>query len=178
MARNPQRRHAKAIQRKRLLAERRRLGAAGAKGSLERPHSEGEDADVEGAYDAAVAPDPAHWLALGEEERLDLVLGYHRRAGIFPPSESMHAVIHVGIENQIALGDELPVRQAVDRLMGEGLDRHEAVHAVGSVLTDQLVEAMKDPEAKAVSQEAYNAAIEQLTVERWLRDHANEDNED
>jgi Domain of unknown function (DUF1841) len=178
MARNPQRRQAKAIRRKRLLAERRRLGAAGAKGSLERPHSEGEDADVEGAYDPAVAPDPAHWLALGEEERLDLALGYHRRAGIFPPSESMHAAIHVGIENQIALGDELPVRQAVDRLMGEGLDRHEAVHAVGSVLTDQLVEAMKDPEAKAISQEAYNAAIEQLTVERWLRDHANEDNED
>jgi hypothetical protein len=63
MARNPQRRQAKAIRRKRLLAERRRLGAAGAKGSLERPHSEGEDADVEGAYDPAVAPDPAHWLA-------------------------------------------------------------------------------------------------------------------
>jgi Domain of unknown function (DUF1841) len=167
MARNPQRRQAKSIRRKRLLAERRRLGAAGAKRSL-----------VEGAYDPAVAPDPAHWLALGEEERLDLVMGYHRRAGIFPPSESMHAAIHVGIENQIALGDELPTRQAVDRLMGEGLDRHEAVHAVGSVLTDQLVEAVKDPEAKAVSQEAYNAAVEELTVERWLRDHANEDNED
>ena len=178
MARNPQRRQAKAISRKRLLAERRRLGAAGAKGSLERPHSEGEDADVEGAYDPAVAPDPAHWLALGEEGRLDLALGYHRRAGIFPPSESMHAAIHVGIENQIALGDELPVRQAVDRLMGEGLDRHEAVHAVGSVFTDKLLRTLNDPEVHALSLEEYNAAIERLTAESWRRDWRDEESED
>jgi hypothetical protein len=130
---------------------------------------EDEDFDIEGAYDPAVAPDPREWLALPEEERLDLVSDYHRRASVFPPREEMHASIHVIIENQIALGDELPVRRAVERLMAEGLDRHQAVHAVGSVLSCQLIDVMRDPETKAVSQEAYNAAVEQLTVESWRR---------
>ncbi len=94
---------------------------------------------------------------------------YHRRAGVSLPREEMHASIHVIIENQIALGDELPVRRAVERLMAEGLDRHQAVHAVGSVLSNQLIEAMRDPYTKAASQEAYNVAVEQLTVESWRR---------
>ena len=139
---------------------------------------EDEDYDIEGAYDPAVAPDPGRWLALDEQERQDMVLDYHRGAGLSLPSEKMHAIIHVTIENQIALGDELPVRRAVDRLMADGLDRHQAVHAVGSVLTSHLYEAIKDPEAKAVSQEAYNAAVEQLTVESWRREFEGEDDED
>ena len=137
---------------------------------LDEPDHEDEDFDIEGAYDPAVAPDPEQWLALGEQERLDLVSDYHRRAGVSPPREGLHAALHVGVENQIAVGDELPVRRVVDRLMAEGLDRHQAVHAVGSVLLEQLIEAMKDPEAKAVSHEVYNAAVEQLTVESLRRE--------
>ncbi len=180
--------------RRRVDRLRRRLGADGfvfgeiedALGALEGPDGEDEDADIEededydieGAYDPAVAPDPGRWLALDEQERQDMVLDYHRGAGLSLPSEKMHAIIHVTIENQIALGDELPVRRAVDRLMADGLDRHQAVHAVGSVLTSHLYEAIKDPEAKAVSQEAYNAAVEQLTVESWRREFEGEDDED
>jgi hypothetical protein len=158
--------------RRRLDRLRRRLGDDGfqfgeiadTSDALEGLDDEDEDADTQRAYDPPVAPDPGPWLALSERERMDLVMGYHRRAGISSPSEKMHAIIHVIVENQIALGDELPVRRSVERLTEEGLDRHKAIHAVGSALTDRLIEAMKDPEAKAVSQEAYNAAIEQLTV--------------
>ena len=171
--------------RRRLDRLRRRLGADGfvfgeiedASDALEEPVDENADADVEGAYDPAVAPDPEGWLALGEQERLDLVSDYHRRAGVCPPREKMHAAIHVSVENQIALG-ELPVRRAIDRLMAQGLDRHEAVHAVGSVLSNQLFEVMKDPEVKAASQEAYIGAIDQLTVESWRREWEHDDNED
>ncbi len=169
---------------------RRRLGADGfdfgqiedvsdaLEGDEDDDIEEDEDFDIEGAYDPAVAPDPERWLALPEEERLGLVLHYHRRAGISLPNEKIHAVMHATIENQIALGDELPVRRAVDRLTAEGLDRHQAVHAVGSVLSNHLFDALRDPEAKAVSQEAYNAAIEQLTVESWRREQEHEDDED
>jgi hypothetical protein len=31
------------------------------------------------------------------------------------------------VENQAALGDEIPVRGTLERLMGEGLDRHAAI---------------------------------------------------
>jgi hypothetical protein len=172
--------------RRRLDRLRRRLGDDGfqfseiadASDALEGPDNADEDADIERAYDPAVAPDPASWLALGEQERLDLVMDYHRRAGVSAPRENMHAIIHVIVENQIALGEELPVRRSVERLTREGLDRHQAIHAVGSALTDRLIEAMKDPEAKEVSQEAYNAAIEELTVESWRRDFGDEDRED
>jgi hypothetical protein len=47
---------------------------------------------------------------------------------------------------------------------------------VGSVLSKQLFEVIKVPGSTAVLQEAYNAAIEQLTAESWRREY--EDNED
>ena len=77
----------------------------------------------------------------------------------------MHAVI----ENQVAMGDELPVGRAVDRLMGEGLDRHQAIHAVGSVLAGHLHDALKDTGSKTSLEGAYNAEVERLTVESWRR---------
>ena len=60
--------------------------------------------------------------------------GLHRRAGVSLQNKNVHAIMHVVIENQVAMGDELPVRRAIDRLVGEGLDRHEAIHAMGSAL--------------------------------------------
>ena len=46
------------------------------------------------------------------------------------PNEKLHAVLHVVIENQIALGDEIP-----------GLDRHEAIHCIASVLAEFIHDA-------------------------------------
>lgn len=84
-------------------------------------------------YDPEVEPDPSKWQELDEQERITLAEAYHRRAGIEVPEMTVHAIAHAIIENQVAVGDALPVRRAIERLMGEGLDRHDAVHAVGSV---------------------------------------------
>jgi hypothetical protein len=119
-------------------------------------------------YDPFEAPDPAEWLALDEGERQLLVETYHRRARIRLPNAVLHAVIHVVVENQAALGDELPVQRTIQRLMDDGLDRHEAVHAVGSVLGNHLFDIMQGRAAsKEAAQAAYNAAVERLTVESW-----------
>ena len=118
--------------------------------------------------DPATAPNPSKWSALGEEERLQLVLRYHRRAGIALPNEKLHAAIHVTIENQIVLGDELAVRRAVERLMTEGLDRHEALHAVGLVLSEHLAGIARGG-ADTFPVQAYNAEVEQVTAEGWRR---------
>jgi hypothetical protein len=62
----------------------------------------------------------------------------------------LHGLAHVMVENQIALGDPpVPaIREALVRLMGEGLDRHDALHAVGSVVmgivSDVVREKVKD----------------------------------
>ena len=82
---------------------------------------------VVNAYDPLDAPNPGQWLALDEGERLRLVIEHHRQTGVELPSEEGHAAIHVVVENQAALGDEVPTQATLARLMREGLDRHDAV---------------------------------------------------
>jgi hypothetical protein len=75
------------------------------------------------------------------------------------------------IENQIALGDPPSTRRAMERLMAEGLDRHEALHAVGCVLIGHLWElAQAGASPPAAPDDAYAAALDRLTAESWLRD--------
>jgi hypothetical protein len=126
-------------------------------------------------YDPEVAPDAARWQELGEAEQIMLAEAYHRQAGVELADTTVHAVMHVIIENQAAKGDELPVRRAIERLMGEGLDRHEAVHAVGSVLAAHLTDTLK---AGAADNAAYNAAVERLTAESWRAEFEQETEDD
>lgn len=57
------------------------------------------------------------------------------------------------------------------RLMAEGLPRHEALHAVGSVLADLLFDALKTNDSHFGNnlQERYDGAVEQLTADQWRR---------
>jgi hypothetical protein len=50
------------------------------------------------------------------------------------------------VETQIALGDETPARRTAQRLMDAGLDRHEAIHAIGWVLIEFMSDLMETPE--------------------------------
>jgi hypothetical protein len=118
-------------------------------------------------YDPLQAPDPEEWLSLDEDERIALVSYYHRRAKPRPPNAPAHAAIHVIVENQIALGDEYPVQRTADRLIDEGLDRHEAIHAIGSVLVGQMHEISQAPTTGADLNERYLAALAQLTAAGW-----------
>jgi hypothetical protein len=122
-------------------------------------------------YDPYQAPDPKEWNALDEQERIRLVEQYHRRARIRLPNAKVHAVIHAVVESQIALGDEIPVRRTLQRLMSEGLDRHDAIHAIGSIVAQHIFDLVSAPEAasKADPNDAYNAALERLTAEEWLQ---------
>ena len=95
-------------------------------------------------YDPDTMPDPKEWLALDEGVRLLLVERYHRDARIALPrtARQLHATIHTVVENQLALNDEPAVR-ALARLMKEGLSRHEAVYAVGSVVAEHIYDLLK-----------------------------------
>jgi hypothetical protein len=123
-------------------------------------------------YDPLKAPDPEEWLAMDEQERISLAQDYHRRANIRLPNAEAHAVAHAIVENQIALGDEIPVRRTILRLMAEGLDRHDAIHAVGMVLMELISDVMsaadpERPERRADPNLPYYAALEKLTAESW-----------
>src|ERR1043166_3743689 len=100
-------------------------------------------------YDPLQAPDPKEWLALDEGERIALAEDYHRRAGIRPPKIQLHGGLPATVETQAALGAETRVRRPLGRLMSEGLDRHDAVHAIGSVLMDFIYEVVNEPDEQA-----------------------------
>jgi hypothetical protein len=120
-------------------------------------------------YDPLEAPDAEEWLALDEQERIDLVLNYHRKARIRLPNAKVHAIVHAMVETQIALEDETPARRTAQRLMDEGLDRHEAIHAIGWVLIEFMSDLMDEPESRAEPNAPYFAALDRLTVEDWRR---------
>ena len=87
-------------------------------------------------YDPSMTPDPDEWLSLDEDERIWLVTKHHRQTKVELPNEDLHAAFHVVVENQIALGDAEPTQATLERLMRDGLDRHEAIHAIAAVLVD------------------------------------------
>jgi hypothetical protein len=120
-------------------------------------------------YDPLEAPDQEEWLALDEQERIDLVLKYHRKTRIRLPNAKVHAIVHAMVETQIALEDETPARRTAQRLMDEGLDRHEAIHAIGWVLIEFMNDLMDEPESRAEPNAPYFAALDRLTVEDWRR---------
>lgn len=121
------------------------------------------------SYDPDIQPNAESWLELDEQERISLAVNFHRRAGIDLPNVKAHATFHAIVENQIALGVECVVR-AIPRLMNQGLSRHDAVHAVASVLADQLYEqanlSMED--TAEVVNARYQSAVERLTAKAWF----------
>lgn len=126
-------------------------------------------------YDPDRAPDPARWLAEDEQQLLSIIERYHRRQRIDNERPQLHAVMHLVVENQVAMGDELPVAATLERLVRDGLSRHEAIHAVASVLAWHMTQAMQTTED--FNAEAYNQEIRELTEERWRATFA-EDEED
>lgn len=118
-------------------------------------------------YDAMRPPDPERWLALDEQERIALVAAYHRRTRAKLPNLQLHAAFHAVVENQLAEGTA-GVHEALERLMGEGLDRHDAVHAIASVVTRCLWEAMHRRRRPADVAGDYLRRLKRLTAKAWL----------
>ena len=55
-------------------------------------------------YDPRKHIDSDAWLVLDESERKLVFVRYHRRQRIRLPNETVHALIHLIVENQVALG--------------------------------------------------------------------------
>jgi Domain of unknown function (DUF1841) len=120
-------------------------------------------------YDPDRAPDPERWRAQNEMELVDIVQRYHRRERIPLLNERVHAALHVMVENQVALGGATPVAAAVERLMGEGMSRHDAIHAIGAVLDKHVHRAHHS--GVPVSREAYYDDVRAVTKDGWLAEY-------
>jgi hypothetical protein len=95
---------------------------------------------------------------------------HHKATRIKLPNIIAHACFHAIVENQIAEGLESVVR-AMARLMNEGLSRHDALHAIGSVLVGHFHEALntKDKDFGRTAHGRYNASVERLTSDVWKK---------
>jgi hypothetical protein len=120
-------------------------------------------------YDASKAPDPEAWLALDEQERIDLAIAYHRRYRLtMGHSSKLHGTVHAIVENQVAAGDATVVPATLARLMREGLDRHDAIHAIGSILAGIIFDvATKKVDAGVDINARYGRGLAALTAASW-----------
>jgi len=118
-------------------------------------------------YDPDVDP-PAHaWLAMDEDERIAAVETYHRLHRIPSPQPRLHATIHTVVENQLAIGEQVVI-DALGRLRSDGLTRHEAVHAIGMVVAEQIFDLLKTQSAPGPAVGAsYLDRVRQLTADQW-----------
>jgi len=115
-------------------------------------------------YDTNDRPHSATSLELDENERIDAVVDYHRRAGVKLEDLKLHAITHVVVENQVVLGEPTPVSATLNRLVDEGLDRHEAIHAIGSILMSIVFDVSHDPAVGGDINARYNRELAKLTA--------------
>lgn len=117
-------------------------------------------------YDPNKSP-TSNWLDLDEQERILIVEAYHRRQKTPLPNVELHGVVHVLVENQLALKEEVVVA-TLARLQREGLTRHDALHAIGSVLVEYIYELMRP--GKVETTDAFKRYLERLprlTAKSW-----------
>jgi len=119
-------------------------------------------------YHPSQTPSPEEWLELDESIRIDLVRKSHEAAGIEfeEGAENMHSVIHVIVENQLALNVE-PVPATIAKLTRQGLSRHEAIHAIGAVLSEDMFEIIKNKQEQNFKK--YRRRLDKLTAKRWRK---------
>jgi hypothetical protein len=119
-------------------------------------------------YDASRAPDAEEWLELDESDRIDLVIDYHKRAKEpVGQDKKLHAIAHVIVENQVATGDATVVPATLARLVREGLDRHDAIHAIASVLMGVIFDVLKNQDNQVDINAQYGRELAELTAASW-----------
>jgi len=114
---------------------------------------------------------------LGEEEAtLAEMLKQHpeyfdiwEHADAFPPGEEVlrdgvnpfvHVTIHQTVENQIADRTPPQTAETLEALMRAGYTRHEAIHAIGAIVADEIFEILRDD--RPFDEDSYVKALQYL----------------
>lgn len=118
------------------------------------------------SYTATKSPDPDTWLELDESIRLSLIRDYveEHETELPPEAIDVHASVHMIVENQLALNTEDTVN-AYHRLIRQGLSRHNTIHAIGSVVIEELYNQLQDDHPK----KSYKNRLRKLSAQKWLK---------
>jgi hypothetical protein len=74
----------------------------------------------------------------------------------------LHVTLHTVAETQIRLGAPAEVAETLQRLMGQGASRHDAIHAICNVVSEEVVQVMG--KQRAYDEARYVARLKALTV--------------
>ena len=77
----------------------------------------------------------------------------------------LHVTIHQIVENQLAAKDLPVVHETLERLMRSGLSRHVAIHAIGSVLCEEIWEILDQDHP--FDEERYERGLQQFNAREW-----------
>lgn len=129
-------------------------------------------------YNPTESVDAGLWLECDESERMSAIQLFHEIVEVDLPNAALHAVIHCVVENQLAEG-LAETQDALQRLTAQGLDRHEAIHAIGSVLAEHLFDTLSGTQTGSVDPQKLNQpylqALQQLNARDWLSRFEQED---
>lgn len=116
-------------------------------------------------YEPSLPVDPRLWSALSEPERVKATEAAH-----LPPPDGhppidntrVHAALHAVVETQVAAGQPPEARRALERLIAEGVDRHTAIHALGTVASEFLLQVLH--RGQKFDAEAYAKGLRALSA--------------
>ncbi len=119
-------------------------------------------------YDAASPPDARTWVLIDDTEKQMAIERHHRDLDDHPamPNARLHALLHVVVENQLASGEPAAVVEALERLVDGGLTRHEAIHAIGSVVMEEIWAMGR--EQRRFDPEATGRSLRRLRASDWI----------
>ena len=92
---------------------------------------------------------------------------YHAATRVELPNAFLHATFHVVVETQLACADPPEVVQTMARLRRQGLDRHDALHAIGSELARMMHSVARDPTDTPDATRAYVGGLKKMTAAKW-----------
>ncbi len=92
------------------------------------------------------------WESAGGASDRDYTIG-----GVNP---FVHLTMHVAVESQLAEGEPPETTATLERLLGSGLSRHEAVHRIANVMVEQVWKMHR--ENRGFDRPAYTQALSDL----------------
>ena len=122
------------------------------------------------SYNPSMTPNPRDWLSMDEAERVELISQYHEEKGEYGESLAAHAAIHCAVETQIAMKTS-EVCNALGRLLDQGLHRHDAIHAIGSILAEHMNDLLSGKEEDTDDpNEKYYDRLSRFNASDWQSD--------
>jgi len=120
-------------------------------------------------YNPQIEPNKEKWLKASEYDRIDSVREFHENSDedFEDDALSIHTSVHVIVENQLAMGVEL-IPETIAKLIRQGLDRHEAIHAIGAIISEDIFNIVRGEQSE-FSPKRYRKKLEKITAKRWRK---------